>query len=79
MKLTYQRLPSRKVIGRLKNKMYRLKNPSLNELLATANSYLGHFVHANSYRLRKKMCEKYFSKFKFKKEYKSLKIADQNK
>jgi hypothetical protein len=50
------------------------------ELLATANSYFGHFIHANSYRLRKTIFEKYFKgKFKFKGEYKSLKVAARNK
>lgn len=68
-------LVRRKVIGRLKDKMYRLADPSLKELLATANSYFGHFIHANSFRLRKAIYEKYFrEKFKPTKEYNSIKI-----
>ena len=69
-------LVRRKVIGRLKNKMYRLKNPTLKELLATANSYFGHFVHANAYKLRKSIYERYFrDNFTAKKQYKSIKIT----
>ena len=72
-------LVRRKVVKRFKAKISKNKEAGLKEQQATANSYLGHFVHANSYRLRKEMCEKHFNKFKFKKQYKSLKIADQNK
>ena len=73
-------LVRRKVICRFKNKMYRLKNPTIKELLATANSYFGHFIHANSYRLRKAVYEKYFrGNFTAKKEYKSIKITARNK
>lgn len=68
-------LVRRKVVSRFKDKMYRLENPNLKDLLATANSYFGHFVHANSYRLRKAVFERYFKEqFKFKGEYKSIKI-----
>jgi hypothetical protein len=60
--------------------MYRLKNPTLKELLATANSYFGHFIHANAYKLRKKIYEKYFrDNFTAKKQYKSIKITARNK
>jgi hypothetical protein len=68
-------LVRRKVIGRLKDKMYRMKNPTLKDLLATANSYFGHFVHANSYRLRKAVFEKYFThQFIATKQYNSIKV-----
>jgi len=73
-------LVRRKVICRLKNKMYKLKDPTLKELLATANSYFGHFIHANSYKLRKMIYEKYFrDNFTAKKQYNSIKIAARNK
>jgi len=73
-------LVRRKVVGRFKDKMYRLENPTIKELLATANSYFGHFIHANSYKLRKALYEKYFrDNFTAKKQYKSIKIATRNK
>lgn len=68
------------MIGRLKDKMYRLENPMLKDLLATANSYFGHFIHANSFKLRKWTYEKYFrGKFTATKQYKSIKITARNK
>ena len=73
-------LVRRKVVSRFKDKMYRLENPDIKELLATANSYFGHFIHANSYRLRKAVYEKYFrGNFTAKKQYKSLKALPPKK
>jgi len=69
-------LVRRKIVSRFKDKMYRLENPKTKDLLSIVNSYFGHFIHASSFRLRKTIYERYFkNKFKFKKEYNSLKIA----
>jgi len=55
-------LVRKKVVSRLKNKLYRLNNakeeitgPS--KILATINSYYGHFKHAFSFNLRKHIYE----------------------
>lgn len=46
-------LVRKKVLSRFKKKMWEG-----NYEIATLNSYLGHFIHANSYHLRKSICEK---------------------
>ncbi len=64
-------LVGRKIVQRFKQKM-RLES---GRKIETVNSYFGHFSHANTFRLRKSICEKYFVKstFKIKGEYKSIK------
>lgn len=69
-------LVRRKIVGRLKDKIYRSEETNNKKILAIANSYFGHFIHANSFRLRKTIYEKYFkTNFIPKKDYYSLKIA----
>ena len=46
-------LVRQKVVKRLKNKMYTLKEIPDSKILATINSYYGHFRHAFSFNLRK--------------------------
>ena len=73
-------LVRKKIVGRFKDKMYRLGKETPKEVMAMANSYLGHFIHADSFRLRKTIYEKYFKKeFRTNKKYKSIKIATRNK
>jgi len=76
-------LVRKKVVKRLKDKLYRLNNakegiPGLNKILATINSYYGHFKHASSFNLRKHIYEsrlgKMREKFLPKPDYSSLKI-----
>lgn len=60
--------------------MYRLEETNNKKILAIVNSYFGHFIHANSFRLRKTIYERYFkNNFIPKKDYYSLKIAARNK
>jgi len=73
-------LVRRKIIGRFKDKMYRLGEAKPKDVMATANSYFGHFIHADSFRLRKTIYEKYFKKdFRTNKKYKSIKTATRTK
>jgi hypothetical protein len=73
-------LVRRKVVGRFKDKMYRLGPVNVKELMATGNSYFGHFIHGDSFKLRKTIYDKYFKgKFKFKKQYKSIKLLPPKK
>jgi RNA-directed DNA polymerase len=51
-------LVRRKVVGRFKKKLYNLKNQSIKKTLAMINSYFGHFIHANSFRFRRRIWEK---------------------
>ena len=76
-------LVRKKVVSRLKDKLYRLNNakegiPGLNKILATINSYYGHFQHAFSYNLRRHIYENHLSKlreeFLPKPDYFSLKL-----
>jgi len=76
-------LVRRKVVSRLKNKLYRLnetkKEIPVKKILATINSYYGHFRHAFSFNLRKDICENHLGNFKKqflpKPNYLSLKIS----
>jgi retron-type reverse transcriptase len=62
-------LVRRKIVRRFKEKVRAEEK----NITAVANSYFGHFVHANSYNLRKSIYEKHFKyKYKFKGEYKSI-------
>jgi len=76
-------LVRKKVVSRLKNKLYRLNNAKekitgLNKILATINSYYGHFQHAFSFNLRKDIYENHLGnlkeKFLPKADYSSLEI-----
>lgn len=42
----------------------KLSNVELNKMLATINSYYGHFKHANTYRLRRNLYIKFFGNLK---------------
>lgn len=67
-------LVRRKIVTRLKAKIRGLNTNNLNYALSVVNSYLGHFRWANSFKLRKDIYWKYFSKyFVTDKEYLSLK------
>jgi len=72
-------LVRRKVVARFKRKRYNLRNQSTEKILATINSYFGHFGHASSYRLRKNICKNLPNKLKEilipELEYSYLKIA----
>lgn len=46
-------LVRRKVVARFKRKLYNLKNQSVKEILPAINSYYGHFIHADSYNLKR--------------------------
>ncbi len=59
-------LVRKKVVSRLKKKI-RQGNADISVL----NSYFGHFIHANTYGLRKSICEKITS-FKFDSEYRKF-------
>ncbi len=68
-------LVRRKIVSRFKIKIKELNTSNLKQSLSVINSYLGHFRHANSFKLRKSIYWKYFSKyFKAEKEYISLNI-----
>ena len=78
-------LVCRRVVSRLKNKLYFLnKNKKetleLNKTLATINSYYGHFKHAFSFNLRKDIYENHLGekgeKFLPKREYSFLKLME---
>ena len=58
-------LVRRKVVGRFKKKLYNLKNQSIKKILSMINSYFGHFIHANSFRLRRRIWEKRIKDIKF--------------
>lgn len=67
-------LVRRKIVSRLKAKIKTLKTDDLEYAMSVVNSYLGHFRHAYSFKLRKDIYWKYFSRyFKPEKEYISLK------
>lgn len=59
-------LVRRKVVGRLKNKLYEFQKNSISDdkILATINSYYGHFRHAASFRLREDIYENYLAKLR---------------
>jgi len=62
-------LVRKKVVSRLKNKLYRLNNAKekitgLNKILATINSYYGHLGHADSFNLRKNIYENHLASLK---------------
>lgn len=68
-------LVRRRIVKRLKAKLREFDGSD--SFLATINSYFGHFGHANSFKLRKNIYEKHLrGKFKFKKEYCSIKCTD---
>lgn len=68
-------LVRRKIVHRFKQKLHRYYNLEIKKFQAIANSYFGHFTHANSFRLRRAIFEKYFRKFFIpKEEYVSLTI-----
>ena len=54
-------LVRRKVVGRLKNKLceFERNRNADRKILATVNSYYGHFRHAQSFRLREDMYKKH--------------------
>jgi hypothetical protein len=61
-------LVRRKVVRRFKQRIYKEECS-----IETVNSYFGHFRHADSYRLRRKLCQRYFeSKFEIKGNYDSI-------
>ena len=73
-----------KVVKRLKSKLYYINknmedDKDLNNILATINSYYGHFSHAFSFNLRKDIYENHLgelqNKFLTKKNYSSLKLC----
>lgn len=73
-------LVRRKIVGRLKAKIRTLSTSNLSQALSVINSYLGHFQHANSFKLRKDIYWKYFSRyFNYEKEYISLKRYKENR
>ena len=74
-------LVRQKIVKRFKKKLYGLDKtkkeiPELKKILATVNSYYGHFRHACSFNLRKSLYENHLGdlkeKFLPKKEYASL-------
>lgn len=76
-------LVRKKVVSRLKNKMHSLNEAEkeisdLKRILATINSYYGHFQHAFSFNLRKHIYESHLGKMKErfspKTDYSYLKI-----
>ncbi len=62
-------LVRKKVVSRLKDKLFRLKNRgflNLNKVLAAINSYFGHFRHAKSFKLRRNIYVNHLGKLKEK-------------
>lgn len=67
-------LVRRKIVKRFKFKMRNANGKPLPKIMAMANSYYAHFMHANSFILRKNTYEKYFKGiYEVKSEYHSLK------
>ncbi|MFH1462681.1 MAG: RNA-directed DNA polymerase [bacterium] len=73
----------KKVVSRMKDKLHKLNNnpgkiPELKKVLATINSYYGHFKHAFSFNLKKDIYENHLgnlqNNFLPKPDYSSLKI-----
>lgn len=64
-------LVRRKVVKRFKNKLRNLGEINTKKLLAMINSYFGHFIHADSFKLRRGFCENHLKLFNFvpQKEY----------
>ena len=61
-------LVRKRVVKALKGKLYEFRrSPDLDpkEVMATVNSYFGHFRHANSYNLRKDIYENHLGKLKY--------------
>lgn len=56
----------RKVVARFKKKLWNRNND-----IAMLNSYFGHFLHANTYELRKSICDK-LSFLKFDKQFRKF-------
>ena len=73
-------LVRKNIISRFKNKLRYSKSIDIKKLLATINSYFGHFSHANSYNLRRHLCRNLLGDFKEKllsdKGYNYLKIVN---
>ncbi len=77
-------LVRRRVVSRFKNKLYNLKitdnKKDTQKTLAMINSYFGHFRHADSYKLRRRIFERYFTNLKdvftASKSYRLLKIKN---
>ncbi len=71
-------LVRRRVISRFKRKLCNLEVKNTKKSLATVNSYFGHFIHADSYNLRKSICgdltSEFRNKFIFNDKYNYLKI-----
>jgi len=60
-------LVRKRIINNLKQKLHnfkKIKQTNLKRMQSTVNSYLGHFSHANSYKLRKSIYENSLGKFK---------------
>jgi hypothetical protein len=72
-------LVRKKIAIKFKNKICYLETKANKKTLATVNSYYGHFIHANSYNLRKNIFGKYFNSYKdiftASKNYSQLKIC----
>jgi RNA-directed DNA polymerase len=66
-------LARKRVVGSFKKKIFRARKENdkqkieIKKIIATINSYLGHFYHANTFNLRKKIC--FFSKKNFDLSY----------
>jgi len=61
------KLARERTVKSLKSKLYEFRsqpNPNPEEVMATINSYFGHFKHANSFKLRKNIYEKHLGKLK---------------
>ncbi|HNV97318.1 MAG TPA: RNA-directed DNA polymerase [bacterium] len=81
IKPTYT-LVKQKVVKRFKNKIYSINKKNkfsikiMKKMIPMINSYYGHFIHANSFNLRKHIFEnklnKYFIHLFSKKDYKSV-------
>ena len=71
-------LARKKVVLRFKNKLQNLKESDIKKILATINSYFGHFNHAFTFNLRKDIYDKHLgelkNKFLPKPNYSSLQI-----
>jgi hypothetical protein len=74
-------LVRKKVIARFKNKLYNVREVSIEKTLATINSYYGHFKHACSFNLRKDIYENHLKEmrrnFLAKPNYSSLQIRNE--
>jgi hypothetical protein len=57
-------LVRKKIVSKFKGKICYLKSTDDKKTLAAINSYYGHFMHADSYGLRKHIFKKYFDNYK---------------